>query len=83
MESTSQKGNKDKWPTKVSASARRKNAAENPPKKQSRKRPAQPEVAETAHPGAVAAETGHVEAEHHEGDPTQAKHHQAEDMEED
>ncbi|MCI54199.1 hypothetical protein A2U01_0075448, partial [Trifolium medium] len=42
---------KDKRPTKVTASARRKNAAENPPKKRSRKR--QAKATETAHPKGV------------------------------
>ncbi|MCI58193.1 hypothetical protein A2U01_0079447, partial [Trifolium medium] len=59
-ESTSQKGDKDKRPTKVTASAMRKNAAENPPKKRSQK--LQAEAAETAHPV----------PEHHEGEPAQA-----------
>ncbi|MCI68052.1 hypothetical protein A2U01_0089311, partial [Trifolium medium] len=70
MESTSQKGDKDKRPIKVTASARRKYAAENPPKKRSWKR--QAEAAETAHPV----------PEHHEGEPAQAEHHQADDMDE-
>jgi hypothetical protein len=40
MESTPNGGDKGKQPTKISASVRRKNAAENPPKKRSRKRAA-------------------------------------------
>ncbi|MCI09294.1 hypothetical protein A2U01_0030378 [Trifolium medium] len=72
MESTSKDGDKGKRPTKVTASARRKNTAENPPKKRSQKRPAQPEVAETAH----------SEPKHHEGESAQAEHHQPDDMEE-
>ncbi|MCI68149.1 hypothetical protein A2U01_0089408, partial [Trifolium medium] len=50
MESTSKDGDKGKQPTKVSASARRKHAAENPPKKRSWKCPTQLEAAETAYP---------------------------------
>ncbi|MCI50987.1 hypothetical protein A2U01_0072231, partial [Trifolium medium] len=46
-------------PTKVTASARRKNAAENPPKKQARK-------------GTSAPETAHPVPEHHEGELAQA-----------
>ncbi|MCI89274.1 hypothetical protein A2U01_0110562, partial [Trifolium medium] len=41
MEKASKDGDKGKRPTKVSASARRQKAAENPPKKRARKRPAQ------------------------------------------
>ncbi|MCI96078.1 hypothetical protein A2U01_0117377, partial [Trifolium medium] len=48
------KGDKDKRSTKVMASARRKNAAENPPKKRARK-------------GTSALETAHLVPEHHEG----------------
>ncbi|MCI40231.1 hypothetical protein A2U01_0061463, partial [Trifolium medium] len=44
-----------------SASARRKKAAENPPKKRARKRTAEAE-----------AETAHTAPEHHEGEPAQA-----------
>ncbi|MCH91448.1 serine/threonine-protein phosphatase 7 long form-like protein, partial [Trifolium medium] len=53
------KGDKDKRPTKVTTSARRKNAAENPPKKR-------------AHKGTSAPETAHVVPEHHEGETAQA-----------
>ncbi|MCI36870.1 hypothetical protein A2U01_0058094, partial [Trifolium medium] len=50
METTSKDGDKGKQPTKVTASgARRKNAAENPPKKRSRKHPAHPEAAHPEH----------------------------------
>ncbi|MCI77081.1 hypothetical protein A2U01_0098351, partial [Trifolium medium] len=52
-------GDKDKRPTKITASARRKNAAENPPKKRARK-------------GISAPETAHPLPEHHEGEPAQA-----------
>ncbi|MCI86282.1 hypothetical protein A2U01_0107562, partial [Trifolium medium] len=45
---TSKDGDKGKRPTKVSASARRQKAAENPPKKRAQKRPAQDEADETA-----------------------------------
>ncbi|MCI55870.1 hypothetical protein A2U01_0077121, partial [Trifolium medium] len=63
MENTSNDADKGKRPTKTSASTRREKAAENPPKKRSRKLLAQSEAAETAHP----------EPEHHAGDPTQAE----------
>ncbi|MCI29304.1 hypothetical protein A2U01_0050513, partial [Trifolium medium] len=76
---------KAKWPTKVSASARRKKTAENPPKKRARKRPAQAEAYETDHPMPEhheAVETAHPMPEHHEGDATQAEHHQTDITEE-
>jgi hypothetical protein len=44
MESTSNEGDKGKHPSKASASAWRKNAAENPPKKRSWKRVAESET---------------------------------------
>ncbi|MCI61992.1 hypothetical protein A2U01_0083249, partial [Trifolium medium] len=47
-------------------------AAENPPKKRSRKCPAQLEAVETAY----------TVLEHHEGEPAQAEHHRADDIEE-
>ncbi|MCI33266.1 hypothetical protein A2U01_0054483, partial [Trifolium medium] len=70
MENTSKDGDKGKMPTKVSAYARRKKAAENPPKKRAQKRPAQAEADETAHPV----------PEHHEVEPDEA--HQADVTEE-
>ncbi|MCI71785.1 hypothetical protein A2U01_0093048, partial [Trifolium medium] len=48
MEKASKDGDKGKRPTKVFASAMRQKAAENPPKKRARKRPAQDEAEETA-----------------------------------
>ncbi|MCI90978.1 hypothetical protein A2U01_0112272, partial [Trifolium medium] len=65
MESTSKKGDKDKRPTKVTTSARRKNDAENPPKKR-------------AHKGTSAPETAHSVPEHHEGEPADPvpEHHE-------
>ncbi|MCI42832.1 hypothetical protein A2U01_0064069, partial [Trifolium medium] len=72
MESTSKDGDKGKLTTKVTAFARRKNAAGNSPKKRSQKRLAHAEGDETAHPV----------LEHHEGEATQAEHHQADDMDE-
>ncbi|MCI12269.1 hypothetical protein A2U01_0033372, partial [Trifolium medium] len=70
MEKTSKDGDKGKRPTKVYASARRQKAAENPPKKRTRKCPARDEADETAH------------AEHHEVEPDQADHHHADITEE-
>ncbi|MCI98163.1 hypothetical protein A2U01_0119466, partial [Trifolium medium] len=52
-------------PTKVTAFARRKKAAENPPKNRARKRTTEVEDDETAHPV----------PEHHEGESDQAEHH--------
>ncbi|GAU25707.1 hypothetical protein TSUD_216360 [Trifolium subterraneum] len=57
--STSQEGDKDKWPTKVSASERSKRTAENPRKKRPRKKP---------QAQAIADETAHPTPKHHEGD---------------
>ncbi|MCI56413.1 hypothetical protein A2U01_0077664, partial [Trifolium medium] len=50
MGNTSKDDNRGKRSTKASASARREKAAQNPPKKRSRKAPAQSDAAETAHP---------------------------------
>jgi hypothetical protein len=44
MESTSNEGDKGKHPTKAGASAMRKNAVDNPPKKRSWKRAAESET---------------------------------------
>ncbi|MCI79562.1 hypothetical protein A2U01_0100833, partial [Trifolium medium] len=63
MENTSQERDKDKRPTKATASAMRAKAAENPPKKQTCDRSAQPETAQLVQP------------EHHEGDP-EPEHHE-------
>ncbi|MCI66384.1 hypothetical protein A2U01_0087642, partial [Trifolium medium] len=62
--------------TKVSASARRKKAAENPPKKRARKTK---EPRTEAHAG---DETAHPEPGHDDSDPAQAVSAQADAMEE-
>ncbi|MCI46619.1 hypothetical protein A2U01_0067860, partial [Trifolium medium] len=65
------KGDNDKRPTKVTASARRKNAAKNPPKKRARKGTSAPETAHPVHEHHE-GEPAHNVPEHHEGEPAQA-----------
>ncbi|MCI22253.1 hypothetical protein A2U01_0043429, partial [Trifolium medium] len=75
MENTSQERDKDKRPIKATASAMRAKVAENPPKKRTRERSAQPEATQLVQPEHHEVDP---EPEHHEGEPAQAEHHEAE-----